>query len=273
MEDMVLDELRQAVLNHKEEMIALRREFHQYPELGMEESRTPKTVARHLGDLGLKVSTGIGKTGVVGLLEGGKPGKTVLLRADMDALPIQEMTDLPFQSKNAGVMHACGHDGHMAILLTLAKLLAARRKGLWLKTELSPDVPLRMLGDPMRLFQILSNLTDNAIKFTESGEVRVRVLRPDAKHWAVEVSDTGTGIPEQHRRYIFDAFQLTNFNVTQSYRGIGLGLAIVKQLVDTMGGTIRLVPGQQQGATFLAVFPLHAAEEPSRKDIETKFMF
>ncbi len=130
MEDMVLDELRQAVLNHKEEMIALRREFHQYPELGMEESRTPKTVARHLGDLGLKVSTGIGKTGVVGLLEGGKPGKTVLLRADMDALPIQEMTDLPFQSKNAGVMHACGHDGHMAILLTLAKLLAARRKGL-----------------------------------------------------------------------------------------------------------------------------------------------
>ncbi len=104
-------------------MIALRREFHQYPELGMEENRTAETVARYLGDLGLKVTTGVGRTGVVGLLEGGKPGKTLLLRADMDALPIQEETGAEYASQTPGVMHACGHDGHTAIGLTVARIL------------------------------------------------------------------------------------------------------------------------------------------------------
>lgn len=151
--------------------------------------------------------------------------------------------------------------------------LAARRKGLWLKTELSPGVPLRLLGDPMRLYQILSNLTDNAIKFTESGEVKVRLFAPDAKHWGIEVSDTGVGIPEERQKYIFDAFQLTDFNVTQSYRGIGLGLAIVKQLVDAMGGALRLLPDRKPGATFLVTLPLQGVKETTRKDVETRFMF
>jgi amidohydrolase len=123
----VVDALRQEIVDLREEMVALRREFHRFPELGMEERRTAETVAGRLSDLGLDVRTGIGQTGVVGLLEGDNPGKTILLRADMDALPIQEMHDFPHRSQNPGVMHACGHDGHMAILLTVAKLLATRR--------------------------------------------------------------------------------------------------------------------------------------------------
>jgi len=109
-------------------MIDLRRDFHQYPELGMDEKRTAGVIADRLTRLHLSVKTGVGKTGVVGLLEGKGPGETVLLRADMDALPIQEETNLPYCSRNISVMHACGHDGHMAILLTVARVLSAHRE-------------------------------------------------------------------------------------------------------------------------------------------------
>ncbi len=121
------DELKGDVLALKEELIALRRDFHMYPELGMRETRTAEKVKAYLNDLGLDVTTGIGQTGVVGLIEGNGPGKTLMLRADMDALPIQEKTDVAYRSKNDGIMHACGHDGHTAILLGVAKLLYTRR--------------------------------------------------------------------------------------------------------------------------------------------------
>ena len=101
----------------------LRRDFHLHPELGFQEVRTAGIVARELRELGIEVSTGVGKTGVVGLIEGGKPGPILLLRADMDALPIHEETGAAYASTNEGVMHACGHDGHTAILLTVAKML------------------------------------------------------------------------------------------------------------------------------------------------------
>lgn len=101
----------------------MRRDFHLHPELGFEEVRTAGIVARELQNLGLEVSTGIAKTGVVALIEGGRPGPTLLLRADMDALPILEETSTPYTSQTPGTMHACGHDGHTAILLTVAKLL------------------------------------------------------------------------------------------------------------------------------------------------------
>lgn len=117
--------LRQEILTLKEEMIAWRREFHAHPELGMEEKWTAETVARRLMEFGLTVNTDVGKTGVVGLLEGGAPGKTVLLRADMDALPVHEENEVPYRSRVDGTMHACGHDGHMAILLGVAKILSA----------------------------------------------------------------------------------------------------------------------------------------------------
>jgi amidohydrolase len=102
---------------------SLRRDFHRHPELGFQEVRTAGVVARELGLLGLEVTSGVAKTGVVALLEGGKPGPVVLVRFDMDALPIVEETGAEYASENPGVMHACGHDGHTAIGLTLARLL------------------------------------------------------------------------------------------------------------------------------------------------------
>lgn len=101
----------------------MRRDFHMHPELGFQEVRTAGIVAKELQSLGLEVSTGVGKTGVVAVIEGRKPGPVLLLRADMDALPIVEDTGAEYASQNHGVMHACGHDGHTAILLTVAKML------------------------------------------------------------------------------------------------------------------------------------------------------
>jgi amidohydrolase len=109
---------------------ALRRDFHQHPELGYREVRTSGIVARDLEALGLEVTKGVGKTGVVGYLEGTKPGPTILLRFDMDALPITEDTGAEYTSENPGVMHACGHDGHTAIGLTVAKILNQHKNDL-----------------------------------------------------------------------------------------------------------------------------------------------
>ncbi len=109
---------------------ALRRDFHIHPELGFREFRTGGIVAKELEALGIEVTKGIGKTGVVGLLEGSQPGPTLLLRFDMDALPITEETGAEYASQNQGVMHACGHDGHTAIGLTVARMLHAHREEL-----------------------------------------------------------------------------------------------------------------------------------------------
>ena len=105
----------------------MRRDFHQHPEIGFKEVRTANIVARELSALGMEVKTGVGQTGVVGLLEGEHPGPVVLLRFDMDALPIMEETGAEYASVNDGVMHACGHDGHVAIGLTVARLLNDHR--------------------------------------------------------------------------------------------------------------------------------------------------
>lgn len=105
----------------------LRRDFHRHPELGFHELRTGGIVAKELETLGLEVTKGVGKTGVVGLLEGAKPGPTLLIRFDMDALPIVEDTSAEYASQTNGIMHACGHDGHTSIGLTVAKILHAHR--------------------------------------------------------------------------------------------------------------------------------------------------
>lgn len=116
-----------------DQVIAWRRDFHEHPELGNREFRTARIVAEHLQALGMEVQTGIAHTGVVGILKGGKPGPVVLLRADMDGLPVEERGDLPFRSVARGeyngadvpVMHACGHDTHVAILMGAAEILSA----------------------------------------------------------------------------------------------------------------------------------------------------
>ena len=109
---------------------ALRRDFHRHPELGFKEVRTAGIVARELNALGLEITTGVAETGVVARLEGKRPGPVALLRFDMDALPIGEQTGAEYASLNPGVMHACGHDGHTAIGLTVARLLNTHRNEL-----------------------------------------------------------------------------------------------------------------------------------------------
>jgi amidohydrolase len=109
------------------EMVDLRRHFHMNPELSFQEVKTPATIAEYLTSLGIEVKTGVGGRGVVGLIRGGKPGKTVALRADFDALPINDEKDVPYKSQVPGVMHACGHDGHTATLLVAAKVLQEHR--------------------------------------------------------------------------------------------------------------------------------------------------
>ncbi len=110
-------------------LVEWRRDFHRHPELGFEEHRTSQVVRRFLESCGIEVRA-CGRTGLRGVLRGGRPGRTVALRADMDALPVAEIADHDYQSENPGVMHACGHDGHMSILMGAAKVLAARREKL-----------------------------------------------------------------------------------------------------------------------------------------------
>src|SRR5712691_4674463 len=128
-------EIRRRAAQIENKLIAWRRDIHEHPELGEQETRTAGLVAEHLGRLGLEVKTGIARTGVVAILKGGKSGPVVALRADMDALPVKEPEGLPFASKAKGkylgrevdVMHACGHDAHTAILMATAEVLAAMK--------------------------------------------------------------------------------------------------------------------------------------------------
>jgi len=119
--------IKTEVQSIKESIITNRRDFHMYPELGFKEIRTSKIIAEKLSSFGLGVETQVGKTGVVATLKGASNGKTIALRADMDALPIQETGDLPYKSVNEGIMHACGHDGHISMLLGAAEILSSMK--------------------------------------------------------------------------------------------------------------------------------------------------
>ena len=129
------DQVRARAAALQPKVVQWRRDLHQHPELGNSEVRTAKVVADHLRSLGIEVRTGVAKTGVGGVLRGGKPGGVVALRADMDALPVLEQTGLPFASKATGqyqgqtvpVAHACGHDAHVAMLMGAAEILAGMK--------------------------------------------------------------------------------------------------------------------------------------------------
>ena len=158
------DAIHQAAQNLKDDTIATRRDFHQHPEIAFEEVRTAGIIADKLRDLGLDPREGVGKTGVVATLDTGKPGKTVLLRADIDALPVPEEKDVPYRSQTGGKMHACGHDGHTAVLLSTAKILTD------MKDELS--------GKLVFVFQPAEEIVRGAAAMLEDGALKD--ITPDA---------------------------------------------------------------------------------------------
>jgi signal transduction histidine kinase len=134
--------------------------------------------------------------------------------------------------------------------------ILANKKWLVLRKTLDPNVPETLLGDRQRLQQILLNLTGNAIKFTKTGEVHIHVYCPDDAHWAMQVTDTGAGIPKEAQSYIFEPFRQVNNSITRENRGTGLGLSITKQLVEIMGGEITLESEIDKGSTFTILLPI-----------------
>lgn len=134
--------------------------------------------------------------------------------------------------------------------------ILANKKGLMLRATIESSVPETLQGDRQRLQQIILNLTGNAIKFTQTGEVRINLFCPDDTHWAIQVVDTGAGIPKEAQSYIFEPFRQVNNSITRGNRGTGLGLSITKQLVEIMGGEIKLESEIDKGSTFTIVLPI-----------------
>ena len=154
----MINNIAQDVAGLNDRLIATRRDFHRHPELSFQERRTGEIVADRLDELGWKVKRGVAETGVVGLLEGSGPGKTVMVRVDIDALPIQEPKDRPYSSLVDGVMHACGHDGHTAVGMAVAELLSRYRDSIKGRVKL--------------VFQPAEEIMSGAIKMIEEGVMK-----------------------------------------------------------------------------------------------------
>jgi PAS domain S-box-containing protein len=138
--------------------------------------------------------------------------------------------------------------------ITMDKI--AKDKGLYLTDEFDPTMPEIIAGDPKRLQQILVNLVSNSVKFTEKGGIHIRILRSDKDHWTIEVTDTGSGIPDQEIPRIFETFRQFESFTTRQHGGFGLGLSIVKQLVELMDGEITIRSELDKGSTFIITLPL-----------------
>ncbi len=137
----------------------------------------------------------------------------------------------------------------------------AQAKGLTLTTDISPDLPPKISGDIARLQQIVINLVSNAIKFTQAGQITVSLYRPDPNHWAIQVYDTGLGVPEEAKSFIFEPFRQVDGSLTRKYGGSGLGLSIVKQLTELMNGQITVERNGDLGSTFTVLLPLKRIQE------------
>jgi len=137
---------------------------------------------------------------------------------------------------------------------------SASDKGLVLTSEIYSNLPFVLSGDLERLNQILVNLVNNAIKFTDQGAIHVKLFSPDENKWGIEVSDTGVGIPEAELPYVFDTFRQVEGTATRVHGGFGLGLSIVKQLVTLMNGEIKVISNMQEGTTFIVTLPLAVPE-------------
>jgi amidohydrolase len=228
----------EAVDRLSDEIIALRREIHEYPELAFEEQNTAARVEAHLKRLGIGCRTGIGKTGIVALLEGGKPGPTIAIRADMDALPIVEPAGLPFASKVPGKMHACGHDAHTAIVLGVASILAAQSASL--------------AGRVMFVFQPAEETLTGAAAMLEAGAFADRV--PDAILGFHNWPQLRTGTVGWHADAVMassDAFDVT-------LKGVGGHGAHPHLAVDSIVGAAQFV-NQLQTIVSREIAPLASA--------------
>ncbi len=138
---------------------------------------------------------------------------------------------------------------------------SAQTRHIHLTGQVAPEVPRTLRGDSQRLHQILINLVGNALKFTLQGSVTVRVFCPDSAHWALEVTDTGTGIPLEAQALVFEPFRQVDSSDTREHGGVGLGLSIVKKLVDLMRGQITLVSTLDHGSAFTVILPLTHPQE------------
>ncbi len=137
----------------------------------------------------------------------------------------------------------------------------ARNKGLEMRVEVADAFPDTVRGDADKIVQVLNSLLSNAVKFTEQGDIVVRLHQPDADCWALSVSDTGIGIPEQARDYIFEPFRQLDESPTRQHGGIGLGLALVQQLATLMGATVTVESEVGVGSTFTVTFPMALADD------------
>ncbi len=173
---MTLDVLRRDAAALQDDLVGLRRALHRVPEMGLNLPKTQRLVLDAIADLGLEVRTGTALSSVVAVLRGGKPGPTVLLRGDMDALPVLEATGLPFASEHEGFMHACGHDLHTAMLVGAARLLAARRD--------------QLAGTVVFMFQPGEEGFDGARYMIEEGVLEAAGAPADAAY-AIHVKSAG----------------------------------------------------------------------------------
>jgi hypothetical protein len=137
----------------------------------------------------------------------------------------------------------------------------SKEKGLKLITEMGSNIPTMVRGDISRLNQVLTNLVNNALKFTEKGEIKVRAFGIDDTHWGIEVSDTGLGISPKDQEHIFDPFWQVDFSETREHRGVGLGLSIVNQLVQRLRGKITVESQLDIGTKFIITLPLDPIKE------------
>jgi amidohydrolase len=243
----------------QDQLIAVRRDLHMHPELGFHEERTSSLVADYLTRLGYRVYTGIAKTGVIGLLEGDRPGPTVMLRFDMDALPIQEENEVEYASQTPGVMHACGHDGHVTIGLGTATLLA-RSRGEWAGTV---KLVFQPAEEGMNGAEVMVNegaLDDYGprpdaafglhlwnLSPVGRAELTVGPMMAAAERWSLTVTGSGGhgALPHQTADPIVAAAQIVSALQTIVSRNVDPQLTAVVSVGTIRGGTaFNIIPGQ-----------------------------
>ena len=234
----------------KERLVEIRRDFHRHPETGFNETRTGKVIADHLEGLGLKVESGVGRTGICGLLEGSGGTRCIAVRADMDALPMQEEKESPYRSANEGVMHSCGHDAHMTCALGAAAILSRLKEELGGSVKFIFQPAEEMLPGGARLMiedGILEHPAVNAIislhtdPLTESGKIAIRggPLMASADIFTIGVTgDGGHGaLPHLASDTVVTSAEIVAALQTIASRRIDPLVPVVVSICSIHGGT------------------------------------